>query len=484
MNQNSIWLKEKEKLEFPKLQEDKIVDILIIGGGLSGFSILYELLNTKKTVCLVERNKIGEGVTSKSTAKLNYLQGIVYSKIKKEVGEESAKIYLESQIEGINLVKERVKKHNIDCELEEVTSFLIGSEKDKKNIEEEYLFLKEQNRDVKKEGNTLSIKDSYTFHPLKYLEGLKQIVKEKKIDVYENTIITKLEKTKDGYCCKVNDEIKIKAKQVILACHYPFMLLPFFLPVRTYIEKSYVMAKKTKNSKKETSITTYPNILSKRFYKDYEITLSGSHNICNKLNEKENFEKLTKNEKIEYLWSNEDIMTSDHLPFIGFIDENLLLATGYNTWGMATSQIAGVIIKDLLEKKANKYQKVFAPYRSMNLGKMKQYGLNVLSNIKSFTENKLKKEKSWYPKNLTFSIHNGKTIAKLKEDDKEYIVYTACPHVGCTLIFNEIEKTWDCPCHASRFNKEGECIKGPSAYNIKVMDSLLDQNKLAPEKDV
>ena len=76
------------------------------------------------------------------------------------------------------------------------------------------------------------------------------------------------------------------------------------------------------------------------------------------------------------------------------------------------------------------------------------------------------KNKKWYPKSLTFTKKYGKSVATYKEGSKEHIVYTKCPHVGCTLIFNEVEKTWDCPCHASKFNIDGKCIKGPSLYDI------------------
>lgn len=469
MKGKSIWEENKKRDVGKELNQDLNVDVLIIGGGLTGFSVLYELCPTDLKVCLVERNTFGSGVTSKSTAKINYLQGIVYSKIKKEVKEESAKKYLKSQLEGIEIIKERIKKHQIDCDLEKVSSFLIGREKDQKLIEEEYQFLKNENLNIQKEKNTLKVEDTYTFHPLKYLDGLINVCKENKSHIYENTCITKMSFEKGRYVCETQNNNRIKAKQVVLACHYPFELLPFFFPVRTYIEKSYIMALKRENKKLETSITTYPDIVSKRYYKDYEILLKGSYNICSKLNEKENFENLIKDKDPEFLWKNEDIMTADHLPFIGYIKENLFLATGYNTWGMATSQIAGKIIKDFILKKENEYQKIFNPYRKINIAKIKQYPLNILSNIRSFTENKIKKEKSWYPKEITFSIKDGKSIAKQVDKEKEYFVYTTCPHLGCTLIFNEIENTWDCPCHASRFDKSGHAIKGPSVYDIKVI---------------
>ncbi len=465
MKNTSIWLRDKQERTFKPLTKNLKLDCLIIGGGITGVSLLYELSDTNLKVALVERNKIAEGVTSKSTAKINYLQGITYSKIQSDVSRFAAEKYLESQKEGIEVIKSIVKKEKINCNLEQVTSRLYGKETETKQIEKEYMFLKENNIDVEKQENNLSVKDTYVFNPVKYVDALANICLKKEKKIYENSLVTEIISKESGYSCKVNG-FTIEAKKVVLACHYPFELFPFFLPTRTYIEKSYIMANKTPIKKEETFITTYPNILSKRYYETYEIVLKGSHNICNKLNAEKNFAELSPNENTEYLWSNEDIMTSDHLPFIGFIDKNLLLSTGYNTWGMATSAIASKILKDTLLGKYNKYLEVFHPYRSINLAKIKQYPINLLSNVKGFVENKIYKKKKWYPKNLTFSMKNWRSVAKYKIGEKEHIVYTTCPHMFCTLTFNEIEKTWDCPCHASRFDITGKCIKGPSIYNI------------------
>lgn len=465
MKKKSIWLEDKPKEKYPSITTDMNLDCLIIGGGITGLSILYQLKAENISVALVERNKICEGVTSKSTAKLNYLQGIVYSTIKKDVSMASAKMYLNSQLEGIEIVKSIIAKENIDCNLEKVSSYLYGEEKDKLKIEEEYQFLKENNIRVEKENNTLKVFDTYVFHPVKYVRQLAKICYEKNQNIYENSLASNLKKEKDGFSVTINNH-KIMAKKVVLACHYPFELFPFFLPIRTYIEKSYVMANKCQVKKEETFITTYPKIISKRYFDKYEIILKGSHNICNKLNSKKNFEKLTNDNNPEFLWSNEDIMTSDHMPFIGFIDKNLILATGFNTWGMATSAIAGVIIKDIILEKYNSYMEYFHPYRNISLAKIKQYPSNLLSNMKSFIWNKIYKKKKWYPENLKFSIKDGKSIAKYTIGEKEYIINTTCPHALCTLIFNEVEQTWDCPCHASKYDITGKCIKGPSIKDI------------------
>lgn len=462
----SIWEDTWKHKSLPSLKKEMEVDVLIIGGGLTGFSTLYELNKTKYKVALVERRTIGCGITSRSTAKINYLQGIVYSQIQKKLGYETAKGYLNSQLMGIKMLKDLITEHDISCDFKKVSSSLYGRDEDFMKLEEEFQFLKNEGIKIENKSNCLTVHDTYVFHPLKYLEALKDICSEHNSFIFENSLVTDIKKTDDGYICIVNQN-PVKAHYVVLACHYPFKLFPFFLPIRTSIEKSYMMACVTNKCEDSTMITTYPTILSKRFYesdkKSFLITLSGSHTICNKIDCKENFRKLVQDNTPSYIWSNEDIMTADAMPFIGLIDKNLFLATGYNTWGMATSRLAGTIIKDLLIQKENPYIDLFDPKRTMGFLKIKKYPLYTLFNGKGFLENKIKKEKEWYPKDMCFSMINGKSVVKYKGN----ILYTTCPHMGCTLTFNEMEQTFDCPCHASRFDILGNVLTGPSLKSIK-----------------
>ena len=245
------------------------------------------------------------------------------------------------------------------------------------------------------------------------------------------------------------------------------------MPIKTYPEKSYVLASKIDEYKKNTLITSTVPTKSVRYYKEkehYLIYLSNSHPSCNNVDSIHNFasimmEAKKMNVSISYLWSNEDLITFDHLPLIGAIKENLFLATGYNTWGMTNATIASYIIKNAILGKKTEYDILFDPLRKNGKAKMKAYTGNMLKNAKGYIENKVKVSKPWYPSQLTFKTIHGKKVA-IYEDGKKHMVYTKCPHMGCELIFNEIEKTWDCPCHASRFDLDGNCIKGPSLYNI------------------
>lgn len=482
----SIWNKNEKKRTINTLDKNIEVDTLIIGAGMTGLTIAYYLKNYP-SICVVESGLYGHGVTLNTTAKITYLQETVYTSIKSLSGKQDAKSYLKSQKDAIQYIIDIIKKEKINCDFIKIPSYLFASTKKQiKSIKKEVTFLKENGILIKK-GKlpnkinsyvTYYVDDTYTFHPLKYLNSIFQILKKNNIPIYENTTITKIRKKDNIYFC-YTDKYCIKAKKVILACHYPFFLFPTLLPIKTSIEKSYITISKVEKDYGYTCINASFPTYSCRFYNDkndiYQISLAESHNIAIKQNDIYHLKKLKeifnlKEENIIMNYSNTDIITSDRLPYIGKIKSNMYIATGYNTWGMTNSILAAKIISDIFLKGKNEYIELFNPKRIklISIIKIPYYLAN---QIKSYVGSKINKNKFWYSKKITFKIKNGKNIAIYKDNhDKDHIIYNQCPHMGCSLIFNEKEKTWDCPCHSSRFDIDGNCIKGPSTYSVKYVE--------------
>ncbi len=478
MRNESLWL---DNIKFKKpivLSKDKSVDVLIIGGGLTGLSTAYHLMNSGLSVCLTEKNLIAHGVSANTTGKLTFLQENIYSKLK-----DKAQLYYESQKDAINIIESIIKENKIKCNYEIVPSFICtDNESEIKKIKKEEQYLKKLNIKYEKSDLPEFIKCKYAlkvngtavFHPIKYLCALKNILLNNNIDIYENSSVTLIKKEDGVYKSTVNN-YTVTSKYVVIASHYPFFLSPLFVPLKTYIEKSYISASIVDKNEEFSAITISKPIKSFRYHEDkenYLIFLNGSHNLCHKNNYKNNFDNLLKdlssyNLKPAYLWSNHDLMTEDALPYIGFIDDNMLIGTGYNTWGMTNGTLAGKIISDLILNKNNKYESLFDPKRVKSFSSILKYPLYMSYSGKSFIESKIIKNKSWYSDNVRFTKINGKNVGIYRDEfNKEHIVHNICPHLKCSLTFNEIEKTWDCPCHGSRFNIDGKCISGPSKYDI------------------
>jgi len=296
----SIW----KDFEYDKkvLDCDKKVDILIIGGGLTGLTCAYNLRD--KDVCVVEARSIGSGVTKNTTAKITYLQGVVYTKIKSTRGKDNAKVYLDSQLKAINEYKNIIEKENIDCDFTQVSSYVFANKcSEVSKVKKEMNFLRDAGIDAVKEDLYSDVKsffsfkvnDTYVFNPLKFLKGIYDILTKSDIPVYENTKVYSVKKDNNVYVCDCGDYI-IKAKRVVFGTGYPYFLFPLMLPFKSYIEKSYICVRKVLDFKDFSCISSSNPIYSTRFYKDndevFQICLGSSHNTSVKQNDKENFRKV------------------------------------------------------------------------------------------------------------------------------------------------------------------------------------------------
>ncbi len=486
MKKESFWIQDITIKNTKNLNEDIKSDILIIGGGLTGISSAYYLRNSGFKICVVEQGYIGMGVTSKTTGKINYLQETIYSDLKDKYSYEISKKYYNSQKLAIHEFESIIKNEKIDCNFEKTKAYIFTNKSDEiekikleKNILESFgVKVSEYNNfnNPLKCKYAISVNDTYTYHPLKFLYSLKKIIEKSGINIYEQTRIVEMVKNEDGYVCYTNKN-KIYAKKVILACHYPFFLKPYMMPLKVYTEKSYIVAGKTKEHKSESLITSSMPVKSIRYYKDktnYIFYLSESHNICNKLNEKDNYNNVLNEAKTlgikgDYIWDNDDMMSIDKMPYIGALEkdnDNLLIGTAYSTWRMTNGLLAGYILSNIIKGNKTEYEEIFDPLRANLVSNIPECFVNIGSSLKSIIENKIVKNKQWYSDKVRFEKRNGKNIAIYNDGEKEYIVLSNCPHMGCTLIFNEVAKTWDCPCHASKFDLNGNCIKGPSSYDI------------------
>lgn len=468
---NPIW---KEKQTEPNTIKKNIeTDILIIGGGITGMTSLLYLTQENKKITLIEANKIGTGITNKTTAKINIMQEYNYQKIKNITNEKTALEYLESQIYATNEIKNIIKKYNIECDLEENESYLFtNTQKNiKKIIEEKYILTKKiECQTIKKLPNNYpciyGIKTkSYVFNPIKYINEIKKIC-QKKFNIYEHTRALNITKKLDYYLIKTNKN-KIKAKQILICTHYPIFSKKLLIPFKTTIEKEYIISAKTKKTYKANMISNDDEVISIRYYNNSIIYTNNNSLLCNNFNHKKNMNETIKNFKrhfnleIDNTWYNYDIISNDYLPIIGKIkNENILIATAYNKWGMTNGILAANILTDIIKNKKNNYIQLFNPYRKTNIKKIINNCKYNYNNIKAILKNK----------------HNP-NVKKTNENGIEYLIYTdelnkkhkiinKCPHMKCKLILNELDKTWDCPCHGSRYTLDGKIIKGPSTYSI------------------
>lgn len=400
----SLWSNFLKEEQLDSLQKNIDVDTLIIGGGITGLTTLYYLRN-KESVCLVEANSVGNGVSKNTTGKITYLQNTIYSDLTNNISLDVANDYYHSQRQAIKLITDIIKKEKISCYLEKVDSYVFTNKyKEIKKLKQEKEFLISKNILVKE--NTLpkkypylyaiGVSDTYVFHPLLFLNHLKKLLKDK---IYENTKIVKIKKVNDKYICFSNN-FKIVANKVIMACHYPFFLFPFLLPLKSHIEKSYIVVRKVKTNPKISGITVSNPGMSFRYFENekaiYEICLSASNKTAKRQNDLKNFQNVIetfniKKEEIVTQWSNVDIITDDLLPYIGEIKKQMYLATGFNTWGMTNGVLAGFMLSREVLGDNTPYKDLFSLKRS-DFYQVKNFLPNLFNSVSAFVKSKIRKK--------------------------------------------------------------------------------------------
>lgn len=489
MKNKSIWINNNINNErLPKLDKDITCDVLIIGGGMAGLSTAYNLMDSKMNVVLIEKDRCGLGATSNNTGKLTWMQDLIYSRLSNNYNSEIAKAYYDSQVDAISLVLKTIKDNKIDCHLAKTKSYVFSNNKDDYNKFSDEIYFYEKYKIKYKLLDKLPIKydsslvlegyDSYVFNPYEYLVGLKNVVKNK-IKIYENTRCIYVDKKTDSYIIGVADEYKIKCKYVVVASHYPPFIIPFFIPFKTKIEKFFIGAAKAEDNKSIQAISYGNNSVSMRYYQyindNYFIYGRRNHSTTKHLDVREDYDELHNEYKkyfgkeIEYFYHTHDLMTYDELPFIGNVDKNLFICTGFNKWGNTNGTLAGRIVSDLICSKNNRFSLLFSPKRGLSFDKVKNLFLFNIDVGSRYILNKINSTQKFYDAKVKIEYINGKKCGIFVDDTgKQYIVSNICPHMKCNLVFNYIDKTWDCPCHASRFSIDGDIIYGPSVYNIKI----------------
>ena len=294
--------------------------------------------------------------------------------------------------------------------------------------------------------------------------------------IFTHSVATDLQSFKDyTYVVPVNGHA-VRSKFVVVATHYPFFIIPALIPFKTHLEKEYVLASKVDKIKEFNAITNKNPIVSTRYHQDknnYIIFASIESKLAKNLNNEANFNRLIKKfeqkfeNRITNLWYTYDLITNDKLPIIGAVKQNFYIATGFNKWGMTNGTIAGKILSDLITNQPNQYIELFEPNREITMEQIKNFFVDGFTSASSFIDSKINKNKEFY-ENVEFkTIDNISCGIYTDENKKQHIVKNKCPHMGCSLIFNNEEKTWDCPCHGSRYDLDGNVIKGPSNQNIR-----------------
>lgn len=497
----SYWLTE-QTTQFTSLTTNLQVDVCIIGAGIAGISIAYQLVNAGKFVAIIDDGFVGSGETGRTTAHLANALDDRYFNIERLHGQENAVLAAQSHTEAINFIEAIIQQENIACDFKRVDGYLfLAPEHSKDLLQKECAAANRaglntvefiNNPAVKgfNHGPCLRFPQQAQFHPMKYLTQLAQIVAQKSGKIYTQTAAEQIIPGMPAQI-KTNTGQTITADNIVIATNSPIydkaLLFSKQEPNRTYVIAAQIPKDSVEYALYWDTADPYHYIRLQPYDDEFDLLIIGGedHRVGeHPADSNAPFAKLEvwarshfpQLEKIIMQWSGQIQEPVDYLGFIGRMpskEANLYVVTGDSGNGMTHGTIAALLITDLILGHPNPWKKLYSPTRS------------VLKNPKELLSHNIKAAGHYFEHlkpsevNSVDEIKPGqgaivrrglKKIAVYRDENNQLHECSAlCTHLQGVVKWNPVEKTWDCPVHGSRFAICGKVLNGPA---IKPLDKI------------
>jgi len=494
MGNLSVWHENVELTAFPPLASELHVDVAIIGAGITGITAAYLLSQAGKKVVVLEAGRVGEGSTGYSTGNLYAaIGGEGLHSIAKKFDDDKLRAVVRSRAEAVDLIEGIIKKHNIDCDFKRASWSLFS-------VEGHNMEFIEKERDAAiraglevlssvvypsevKDG--FSVQDQAQFNPLKYVQALANSASSDNCRIFEQSRVLKVDEGKE-VCVVETEHSRVLASKVIMATHTPKGIYAVHTTLGPYRE--YAVAAVLKGNdpgsgiywemqeSKHYSLRTFDTDAGKVI-----MVLGEMHKVGQKEENLECFHKLEAFLKkrfdvgeILYRWSAQQYKPSDSIPYIGIStgNEKTYIATGFAADGLTYGTLAAKIISDDILGIENQWKDTYKASRITPLASATNFikeNANVayelvkdwlVNDVEKFSEVKTYEGKIMLIEGAKHAVHRD-------GDGKLHIVSAVCPHMGCIVHWNTAEQSWDCPCHGSRFSKDGEVLEGPAINPLR-----------------
>ncbi|MDS0284614.1 FAD-dependent oxidoreductase [Haloarcula onubensis] len=488
-----VWFATSDRTDYDPLDGDRTVDTAVVGGGIAGITTAAKLDAAGQTVALLERDRILDGTTGHTTAKVTSLHGLVYDRLLDRFGAELTRQYAAANQAAIDDIAETVQRRDIDCGFGRAPAYTYATPgEDRSKIRSEVnaarrvglpaSYVEETDLPYAVEGAVRFDEQAY-FDPRRYLLELARGVAGGGSHVFEETTV---ESVDDGAPCRVStDRGTVRADDVVVASHFPVEDDALYFS-RMRPKRSYVVAARLAGDAPdglyyhagEPYFSVRPHATA-----DSLVLLGGqNHRTGHGDSTEERYRRLERRarerfdvESIEYRWATQDYVSVDSVPFVGKAApqvSNVYVATGFGGWGMTNGTAAGRILADEILDRESAWSEVFEPTRlkplaskstflSHNRHAMEHYAEDYLGSRPAVERADLD------PGEAGVYEADGDPVAVYRDDDGERHTRSAvCPHLGCLVSWNDGERSWDCPCHGSRFDVDGEVLDTPAVEGL------------------
>jgi glycine/D-amino acid oxidase-like deaminating enzyme/nitrite reductase/ring-hydroxylating ferredoxin subunit len=496
----SVWMATQELPPFTPLQQNISTDVCVVGAGIAGLTVAYMLCLEGRRVVVLDDGPIVSGETERTTAHLVNVLDDRFFELERIHGEEGARLAAESHTKAIACIETIVAGEEIACDLQRLDGYLFVPPAESKGILERELAAASRAGLLVERveraplpafdtGTALRFANQAQFHPLKYLAGLVQAIVREGGLIFAQTHATKIE---DGTSPHVETQngCTVSAKAIVVATNTPVndrvTMHTKQAPYRTYVIGARVPTGSVPRALYWDTAEPYhyvrlQTVRNATTDAEHEVLIVGGedHKTGQADDMEERFARLeswTRErfhvESVEYRWSGQVMEPADSLAFIGRNpgDKNVYIATGDSGNGMTHGTIAGILLTDLICGRENHWSKLYDPSRKPmhSLGEFARENLNVAKQYKEYVSGgNVPAMAHIAPDNGAVIRRGGKKIAVYRDEAGEHHECSAvCPHLGCVVAWNSVEKTWDCPCHGSRFDAYGSVVNGPANQDL------------------
>lgn len=499
----SVWAGELDAMSgLPRLEQHLKVDVCIVGGGIAGLSTAYLLSNRGRSVVVLDAGWIGDGETGHTTAHLSNAMDRGYTDLLRLHGSLGARMIAESHTAAIARIESIVESEAIDCDFQRVDAFLFSP------VGNDTLDLRQELQSAHMAGlhgvewrfetpvgnvnlgPSIHYPRQAQFHPLKYLAGLRDAIVRNGGAIYRDT---KVERVEPDRTVVTDRGWRVQSEHLVIATNTPINdRVAMHTKQSTYMTYA-IAARIPKGSLRPVllwdTLVPYHYVRIAPENEEWDLLIVGGedHRVGQEDDAQDRFKRLERwmrdrflmAKEVKYQWSGRVVYTIDGIAFIGRNptgDERILIATGDNGMGMTHGTLAGMILSDMIMGRQHRWERLYDPARR-TVGALGEYVRENVSTAVSYadyiTPGDYRDESSIAPGNGAIVRHGLKKVAVFRDDAGVCHSFSAvCPHMKCLVRWNSNDKTWDCPCHGSRFSATGEVIQGPATENLTPCEAV------------